>query len=201
MNTHVSQRPMMGKTESATHGSGGRYAPAQMAAHWLMAALLVAVFACIELRVLFAKGTDLREGLKSWHFALGMVVLALVALRLVLRLARPAPPIVPALPPVQQAAATAMHVALYVWMFAMPLAGWLLRSAEGHDVSLLGLPLPPLTGPDKAFAKDVKYWHELAGTVGYWLIGLHLAAAAVHHFVQRDNTLLRMLPGRRGSRA
>ncbi|MFJ2550217.1 cytochrome b, partial [Pseudomonas sp. NPDC087612] len=39
-------------------------------------------------------------------------------------------------------------------------------------------------------------WHELAGVVGYWLIGLHAAAALFHHFISRDNTFVRMLPGR-----
>jgi len=31
-------------------------------------------------------------------------------------------------------------------------------------------------------------------TWGYWLIGLHALAGLYHHYVQRDNTLLRMLP-------
>jgi cytochrome b561 len=38
--------------------------------------------------------------------------------------------------------------------------------------------------------------HELAGTAGYWLIGLHAVAALFHHYVSRDNTLTRMLPKR-----
>jgi cytochrome b561 len=29
--------------------------------------------------------------------------------------------------------------------------------------------------------------------VGYWLIGLHAAAALFHHYVLRDDTLRRML--------
>lgn len=36
--------------------------------------------------------------------------------------------------------------------------------------------------------------HETIGTIGYYLIGLHAAAALFHHYVQRDDTLLRMLP-------
>lgn len=35
------------------------------------------------------------------------------------------------------------------------------------------------------------------GTFGYFLVGLHAAAALFHHYVERDNTLLRMLPVRR----
>ena len=30
---------------------------------------------------------------------------------------------------------------------------------------------------------------------GYWLIGLHAVAALFHHYVLRDQTLRRMLPG------
>jgi hypothetical protein len=32
--------------------------------------LLIAVYACIDLRKLFPRGSDLREGLKTWHFML-----------------------------------------------------------------------------------------------------------------------------------
>jgi cytochrome b561 len=32
--------------------------------------------------------------------------------------------------------------------------------------------------------------------VGYFLIGIHAAAALAHHYIQRDNTLVRMLPPR-----
>ena len=32
--------------------------------------------------------------------------------------------------------------------------------------------------------------------IGYWLVGLHAAAALFHHYVMRDATMRRMLPGR-----
>ena len=32
-------------------------------------------------------------------------------------------------------------------------------------------------------------------TAGYFLIGLHAAAALYHHYIRRDDTLKRMLPG------
>ena len=54
----------------------------------------------------------------------------------------------------------------------------------------------PLTAKDPDFAKQIKSWHELGGTIGYWLIGLHAVAGLAHHYLIKDNTLLRMLPGR-----
>ncbi|WP_370300565.1 cytochrome b/b6 domain-containing protein, partial [Rheinheimera baltica] len=36
-----------------------------------------------------------------------------------------------------------------------------------------------------------------AGTLGYVLIGVHAVAALFHHYILRDTTLSRMLPGKR----
>ena len=41
-----------------------RYHRASITMHWLMLALFIAVYASIELRVLFEKGTELRETMK-----------------------------------------------------------------------------------------------------------------------------------------
>lgn len=48
----------------------------------------------------------------------------------------------------------------------------------------------------KARAKQFEEIHETIGNVGYFLIGLHAAAALINHFYFRDNTLVRMLPSR-----
>jgi len=37
------------------------------------------------------------------------------------------------------------------------------------------------------------------GTIGYFLIGVHALGALLHHYVMRDDTLVRMLPRRRGA--
>jgi cytochrome b561 len=89
-----------------------------------------------------------------------------------------------------------MHILLFALMIGMPLAGWLLLSASGKPIPFFGLELQALTGESKSLAKLVKEIHETGGTVGYFLIGLHAAAALFHHYIVRDNTLLRMLPGR-----
>jgi cytochrome b561 len=45
-------------------------------------------------------------------------------------------------------------------------------------------------------AKQFKHWHELLGSTGYWLIGLHAATGLIHHYWVGDNTLIRILPRR-----
>lgn len=160
--------------------------------HWLMLALLAAVYACIELREFFPRGSDIRNGLKTWHYMLGLSVFVLVWVRLAARALAPAGPPRRTWP---AALAKGVHVALYILMVAMPVMGWLLLSAEGEPVPFFGLAVPALVGPDDALAGRVEDLHTTIGIVGYWLIGLHAAAALFHHYVLRDPTLRRMLPG------
>ena len=172
-----------------------RYGSLAIALHWLMLLLFVAVYATIELRGLFPKGSDPREAMKAWHFMLGLGVLVLVWLRLAIHAtAGLVPPVQPEPPRWQALAAKLMHVALYVFMVAMPVLGWLILSAEAKPIPFFGLALPALTGENKQLAKTIQEIHETVGEVGYWLIGLHAAAALFHHYFLRDNTLRRILP-------
>lgn len=173
-----------------------RYGALSIGLHWLMLVLVAAVYACIELHETFPKGSDLREALKTWHFMLGLSVFALVWLRLAARLLGPAPRIEPDPPRWQTSLARLVHLGLYAFMIGMPLAGWLMLSAEGKPVPFFGLQLPALIGESKPLAELIEEIHEAGGTVGYVLIGLHAAAALFHHYVARDNTLRRMLPTR-----
>jgi cytochrome b561 len=162
-----------------------------------MLALIVAVYSCILLREYFPRGSDPREGLKAWHFMLGLSVLVLVLIRIAVRLLTAKPPITPQPPAWQMLSAKTIHFALYAFMLAMPLAGWTILSAAGKTIPFFGLELFPLVSQSKALAEQVKELHETAGTVGYFLIGLHAFAALVHHYHFKDDTLGRMLPGRR----
>jgi cytochrome b561 len=173
-----------------------RYPTVSIILHWAMFLLIAAVYAAIQLREFFPKGSGIREGFKTWHFMLGLTVLALVLVRIAVRLLTNAPPIVPTPPKWQNLASRATHVALYALMIGMPLAGWMILSAKGVPVPFYGTELPALIAPDKALGDWIKEIHETAGTVGYWLIGLHAAAALAHHYFWKDNTLRRMLAGR-----
>lgn len=173
-----------------------RYGSLSIGLHWFMLLLLVAVYACIELRGYFPKGSDPRAALKSWHYMLGLSVFVLAALRFVVNMTSVVPRIEPSPPGWQMVSAKLLHLALYALMFAMPLAGWVLLSAEGDPIPFFGLQLPALVGENKGLAELVKEIHETVGTVGYFLIGLHAAAALFHHYIVGDNTLRRMLPER-----
>ncbi|WP_339720088.1 cytochrome b [uncultured Paraglaciecola sp.] len=176
------------------HNNQQRYATLSIVMHWVMFLLLVAVYSCIELRELYPKGSVPRETLKTWHFMLGLTVFTLVWIRLIARWFSPTPEITPAIPRWQHFSSKVMHLALYLLMIAMPIAGWLILSGEGKTIPFWGLNLPSLITENKPLAETIEEVHKTAGTVGYYLIGIHMLAGMFHHYVQRDNTLTRMLP-------
>jgi len=177
--------------------AASRYGSLSIGIHWLMLLLFVAVYGTVELHGLFEKGSDLRKVLMTWHFMLGILVFVLVWLRLAARLSGPTPAILPEPPGLQQLSSKLLHLALYALMIGMPLTGWLLLSAAGKPIPFFGLELPALIGENKNLAEQFKELHEIVGTTGYFLIGLHTVAALYHHHIVRDNTLTRMLPGRK----
>ncbi|MFT3930474.1 MAG: cytochrome b [Spongiibacteraceae bacterium] len=175
-----------------TKSSVTKFSPISIGLHWLMLLLLVAVYATMELRGIFPKGSTPREAMKTFHYMLGLSVFVLVWLRLVARWVHPTPAIQPTPPQWQTYLARAVHLALYALMIAMPLLGWTVLSAEGKPIPFFGLQLPALVAENKALADQIMELHENIAVVGYVLIGIHAAAALFHHYVMRDNTMQRM---------
>jgi cytochrome b561 len=158
--------------------------------------LIVGVYTCIELRELYPRGSDPREALKQWHFTLGLTVFALVWIRIALYLGQVKPAVVPSLPDWQQSLARLVHILLLVMMAGMPIGGWLALSAGGKEIPFYGISMPALIGHNDALAETIEEVHGTIGKLGYFLIGVHAAAALFHHYFQGDNTLRRMLPGK-----
>lgn len=160
--------------------------------HWIMLILIFVIYATIEFRVYFEKGSASREYIKSLHFMFGLSVLAMAIVRLVIRTCSQTPAIVPEPPLWQKFLSGLAHVALYVLMIGMPLLGWLTLSALGKPVPFFGLDLPALIEVNKPLGKQLEHLHAFIGEGGYYLIGLHAMAALFHHYVIKDNTLSRM---------
>lgn len=175
-----------------------RYGAVAMALHWVMALLLSALVVLgLYMTRLPDVGFDTRKiRLVLCHKQLGILALTLVALRLLWRLGNILPQLVQTLPDWQKVAARFVHLCLYALMLALPLTGWLMSSATGIPVSFLGL----FTLPD-LLPYDDRMFHTLVDVhryLGYSLIACmaaHIGAALRHHWLLRDNTLKKMLPG------
>ncbi|MDR1074942.1 MAG: cytochrome b [Xanthomonadaceae bacterium] len=160
--------------------------------HWLTLLLFIGVYACIELRGMVGYG--LRDTMKQWHFVFGVSILVLTLIRIVARFASKIPAIQPKPPAWQMATAHTMEFALYVFMLAMPVLGYLAVNAYGHPVSVFGANLPVLVGANEALGEKLMGVHGTIANIGYVLIAVHAGAALYHHYFVRDNALRQMLP-------
>jgi cytochrome b561 len=131
------------------------------------------------------------------HMILGESVMLFLIARLIWRIADPPPPLEPTR--FGRALATASklgHSMLYALLLAVPFVGIVVQLKRGNPLPIFGVwtfasPWPA----DRATAPSVLEVHELLANALLILAGLHAAAALVHHYVLRNRTLLRMLPG------
>ena len=136
------------------------------------------------------------------HKSIGITILLLSLARLGWRLMHQAPPMPEAMAAWEKKAALAVHVFLYVLMIGMPLSGWALVSASPRNIPtvLFGflpwphLPILSTLANKKEVADMLENVHGFAATVLALLIAGHVAAALKHHFMVRDDVLLRMAP-------
>ncbi|MCK7596682.1 cytochrome b [Microbulbifer sp. CAU 1566] len=165
--------------------------------HWLMAVLLIALIALgLYVTSLPDVGFDKQKiRLILLHKEYGILALGLAMLRLAWRVGNVLPELVDQLPDWQKVAARFVHLSFYGLMFALPITGWLMSSAASIPVYFFGLRLPDLIAHNEyrfQLLIEVHMW------LGYTLVGfivVHAAAALRHHFICRDNTLKKILPG------
>jgi cytochrome b561 len=174
-----------------------RYGAVAMALHWLMAGLLIflIVLGLYMVSLPDAGFTTRKIVLILYHKENGIYALALVTLRLAWRINNVLPKLVDTIPDWQKVTARFVHLVLYGLMFALPITGWLMSSAAGIPVYLLGT----YVLPDLVAANDHMFHVYIAihKWLSYALIAcvlLHAGAALRHHLLLRDETLKKMLP-------
>ena len=156
--------------------------------HWIIVAGVIAQYFLAEA----GEEYEGAGGPMGLHTSIGIGILFLAMLRLAWRMldlqpARPA-----TMRPRDLALARLVHGAFYVLLFALPITGWMLTSAEGEVASFFGLfTLPAVPTADEELLEEV---HEMMFNVLVALELLHAAADLKHHFIDRDGVLKGMMP-------
>lgn len=178
-----------------------RYSSTAIVLHWTIALLIVANLAIGlghesvgEARIAMLMGL---------HKSIGLTVLVLALVRLGWRLGHDVPPLPAGMPGWQVLAARGTHIFFYAAMIGLPLTGWLMSSASPvrfplNFFGLFDLPFLPVaqSRPQAGFWSET---HELLAFATIGVLALHIAGALKHHFFDRDDVLVRMLPGKKSS--
>ncbi len=161
--------------------------------HWLTVGLVLLQFALSQIWGFFGK--PVRHGMVVTHMSFGIVLGAVVLLRILWRLI-PGHRVPPLVTGWVERASRSVHWLLYGLLLLQAALGFALRWSGNESMSFFGLAIaPPFPPTSKPVHEALGELHE---NVGWAIIGLasaHALAALYHHFVLRDRVLLRMLPG------
>ena len=136
------------------------------------------------------------------HKSFGALVFFIVIARVAWRLVNGFPEALGVVPKIELALSKIVHWVLLIGSLLMPVSGMLMSAAGGRGVYMFGIELiasnPDAANPGKVLALS-KEWagvgsqmHEVVAWVMVVAIVLHIAGALKHHFVYKDETLLRM---------
>ena len=178
--------------------SRDRYDSVAITLHWITGIGIFVIGLTEILRgQLFERGSAPREFLKVLHEPAGLIIFALIAVRIFWRITHQPP--APAGDPtaIEARAAKLVHLALYALMIAIPLLGIATSAARGRPVNFGLFQIASPIERTKDWIGPTTEIHEIAA---YALIALavgHIAAAIYHQVALKDGLLLRMMPERR----
>lgn len=173
--------------------SPARYGLVSISLHWLAALAVFGLFALGYWMVGLGYYDPWRQEAPDLHKSIGLVLFALMLLRVLWRLANPSPAPLASHGAMTRLASKLGHGLLYLGLFGVMISGYLISTADGRGIDVFGLFTVPatLTGiPDQEdVAGDI---HRILAWSLVIFAGIHGLAALKHHFIDRDSTLLRM---------
>ena len=174
--------------------SSSRYGWVSIFMHWGVALVVFGLFALGLWMVGLDYYSTWRKDAPDLHKSIGLTLFAVMLLRVVWRFVSPPPPTLSSYSRLTRLGAKVGHSFLYLSLFAVMIAGYLISTADGAGIAVFGLfEVPALVSglPDQADVAGVVHLYLAWALVVF--AGLHALAALKHHFIDRDATLARML--------
>lgn len=172
-----------------------RYGVVAQSFHWIVAVLVLGMLG-LGLYMDSLSPSPAAFKLYALHKSIGIVVLTLAVLRLLWKLSNKGPLALPTHATWERMLARITHFFLYFCMLAMPLSGWVMSSAKNFPVRVFDLfTLPHIVGPDQELARLAVQFHGVVAWMLIAALALHVSGALKHHFIDKDGTLRRMIPG------
>jgi cytochrome b561 len=154
-----------------------RYGLVSLTLHWIVVFGIVGEWALAESDNL------------TLHQSIGLAIFALAVVRLAWRALNPKPAWPADMKPYEINLARVVHVAFYVLLFAIPVSGWAVASAEGDPVRFFGwFDLPRMVVGSEDTLEEV---HETLFNALVALAALHVLGATKHWLAGRSRRVVR----------
>ena len=126
------------------------------------------------------------------HKSIGVTIFALIIIRILWRVTHKPPALLTTYKAWERKLATGAHHTLYLLMVALPLSGIIMAVASKYGIKWFGLAF--IGGLDNKPLREVFVEvHESIGIVILVVIIVHILGALKHKFIDKDDTLNRIL--------
>jgi cytochrome b561 len=172
-----------------------RYSRTAVVLHWVIALAVLGQIAFGWYLQLIPRLTPERTIYVNLHKSTGLVIGALILVRLAWRLSHRPPPLPASMPAWERRAALVSHALLYACMLVMPIAGYTASNFSKFGVKFFNaVLLPPWGVDDRSIYAFFNGLHVATSYVFVCLIAIHVAAAIKHLLFPRHGVFRRMLP-------
>lgn len=176
------------------HNTNTSYGYVSIFLHWISALSIFGLFGLGYYMVDLTYYHQWYKTAPALHKSIGIVFFGLMIFRLIWRVKQITPNHLASHSTLEQKAGKITHTLLYWLIFTTMIAGYLISTADGRGIDVFNF----ITIPAIGLAIDNQ--EDIAGLIHKWLayvlIGLallHALAALKHHFIDKDNTLNRII--------
>lgn len=173
-----------------------RYSTPAVFLHWVLA-ILIAFMAALGWFMMTVEHEPGGERYFDLHKSIGLIVFALVLLRVLWRLFHRPQPLPTTMPRWQIRLSQVVESLLYVLMVVLPLTGILGASYSKGGLAFFGMDLPRWLTPDRPTAHNLFEVHSALVWVLVGLLVLHVLGGLKHLLIDHDEVFSRMWPARR----
>ncbi len=162
--------------------------------HWLIAGLIVCLIWLGWYMVDLGYYDKWYKDALHYHKSLGMLVLVLAMVKIGWQCYTPKPRPLAGLHAWEKAGATGMHYLLWGMMLLIPTTGYLISTSAGQPIQLFNwFAIPAIVDVDEKLRDLAINIHYYLAYATLFLVAGHAGAALKHHFINKDDTLRRML--------
>ncbi|MEH0758998.1 cytochrome b [Vibrio sp. 16] len=162
------------------------------AVHWLSALVVIGMFAVGLWMVDLSYYSEWYRTAPHWHKSIGILLAALTLFRLVWKHVTVSPKVEGSA--FEKAGAKIVHLAMYATLLLLFVSGYLISTEDGRGIDVFTWFTVP--GAGALFENQA----DTAGLIHFYaawalilMAAAHALAALKHHFINKDNTLRKMI--------
>ena len=180
--------------ELALHNTRATYGYISIFFHWLSAVTIFGLFGLGYYMVELTYYSPWYKTAPDLHKSIGLIFFAVMLLRVIWRFKQVTPDHLASHSSLEKKASKVTHVTLYVLIFIIMIMGYLISTADGRGIEIFEMITIPALGAIIENQADVAgFIHKWLAYLLIGLASLHALAALKHHFIDKDDTLNRMI--------